>query len=109
VIAVAGCAVPKSDWQSVSDAAIRSTLVSRTVTYDAGYEDSGASQTWFSDGTMNWRGQSGLWRAEDQKYCSMFPDDDVPEWRCYEFAISTDGTQVRFERNRRVWVASFES
>ncbi|KIC42699.1 hypothetical protein RA27_04930 [Ruegeria sp. ANG-R] len=78
------------------------------MTYDAGTEDAGAKQTWFADGTMDWRGQSGLWRVDDQKYCSMFPNDDAPEWRCYDFAISTDGTRIRFERGGRVWVASFE-
>lgn len=105
LLVLAGC-MSNNEWQSVSDRAVAATLVNRTVVYTAG-EDEGARQTWFADGTMDWRGQQGRWRVQEQQYCSIFDNDAAPEWRCYDYAIASDGTRVRFERGGRVWVASF--
>lgn len=101
---LAACQTTTAEWQSVSSAATRATLIDRTVVW-AGDRQTGQRQTWNADGTTVTQSRTGEWRVQGREYCSRFENEG---WRCYGFAVSADGTRIRFDGGGDfVWVGEF--
>jgi hypothetical protein len=115
LFALAGCVSSEpsgTTWTSVNDAAIRMALNDRAVVYtNEGNQQIGGRQSWSVDGTTRTAaGNVGVWTARGGQYCSRRAAENEPlpsEWDCFAFAITTDGTKMRFGEGAYTWVGQF--
>ena len=78
-------------WQKLSNEGIEAALSGKTLKY--GYP----IQKFFADGRTTYETQivtHGEWRAENNKYCSVWPP--AVTWVCYDVEANSEGTKVRF-------------
>lgn len=86
-------AASDSIWLEADTAGIIRALEGRTVLY------ANARQDFYAGGFTEYgagggRPSPGSWRAENNRYCSVWPPAET--WVCYRLLISMDGQRVRF-------------
>ena len=92
VLALAPCMALAEDWQKLDGPAITLALSARVL----GYAD-GKTQSFAADGVTIYTAdsdQSGHWRVEGDRYCSVWPPSD--RWTCYGIEAEAGGLDIRF-------------
>ncbi|MEM9604151.1 MAG: hypothetical protein AAGA11_14890 [Pseudomonadota bacterium] len=80
-----------TDWRTLDGDGISVALTDKTLRYAAATQTFYASgRTLYDAGRPSW----GRWRVEGDRYCSVWPP--AGDWACYDVAIHSDGTRVRF-------------
>lgn len=90
--ALAGVALADDGWKNLGGDAARTALSGQKLIYQGG-----ATQSFSASGDTSYvtdHPQSGSWRIEGDKYCSVWPPSD--RWACYRLESSADGKTVRF-------------
>ena len=81
------------EWQPLTGDQIKTALSARVLAYDGG-----KTQNFFADGRTLYEGdgssQSGQWRIEGDRYCSVWPPSD--RWSCYGVEREAGGLDLRF-------------
>jgi hypothetical protein len=92
-LALLSSPVMAQDWQPLKGAEITQALSARVLAYP-----DGKTQNFFADGRTLYEGggssQSGQWRVEGDRYCSVWPPSD--RWSCYGVEREAQGLDLRF-------------
>lgn len=86
------CAAGDTGWVALKGKALLKGIAGHKVVYQ-----NGATQTFSQSGDTQYDSghlQPGHWKAEDDRYCSLWPPSEI--WACYDVTISADGQGVRF-------------
>ena len=85
--------VAAEEWKALTGDQIKTALTARVL----GYPD-GKTQNFHADGGTLYDGggssQSGQWRVEGDRYCSVWPPSD--RWSCYGVEAEAGGLDIRF-------------
>lgn len=95
-----------ASFSMVGDRDAFTALADRAVVYE-GTTGAGSTQSWSSDGTSIFDGNSLLWKIENGLYCSVSEQRD---WDCWVLSVSEDGALVRFGRegsDGSVWIGRY--
>ena len=81
------------DWQPLTGDQVKSALSARVLGYEGGQ-----TQDFHADGGTLYEGdgrsQSGQWRVEGDRFCSVWPPSD--RWSCYGVEREAAGLDLRF-------------
>lgn len=92
LMALTGPAFADGGWTALKGGDAGAALTGHLLAYA-----DGATQTFGTHGDtlyVSGRQQSGNWRIEDDRYCSVWPPSD--RWACYGLERSADGKALRF-------------